>query len=201
MLQRTQIQKRPCGFSLIDMLIGLAVIALLAVAIVPQFYSFKRSAYTAQGKLVSEYLAKTMKGYHRLNDRYPTWRELGMVTTRLQHPNLPLTSPAYAYFSGWTGKASQLPIGDDYVLLTNEANRALISEIDSRFGKGILAKIEPAFFDAPKSTLVLVDVMGGEAFFPKGQQIIHAFSIGVVGPGQESFSTFLSCQLFLTPCT
>jgi len=189
------------GFTLIDVLIGLAVVALLLVAIVPQFYSFKRHSYAAQGKLVAEYLAKTMKGYYRLNDRYPTWRELGMVTTRLQNPNLPLTSSAYAYFSGWTGKANQLPIGDDYVLLTNEANRALISEIDSRFGKGILAKIEPAFFNPPKSTLVLVDVMGGDAFFPKGHQVIHAFSMGVVAPGEESFSTFLSCQLFLTPCT
>ncbi|MBF0274638.1 MAG: prepilin-type N-terminal cleavage/methylation domain-containing protein [Nitrospinae bacterium] len=60
------------GFTLIELMIVIAIIGILASIVIPQFIEYKRKAYDASVKSDLSALATEMETYYISNSTYPT---------------------------------------------------------------------------------------------------------------------------------
>jgi len=71
------------GFTIVELLIVIVVIAILAAITIVAYNGIQARAHTTAQKTTAENLAKKMEAYNAVNNAYPTFSAAGAITTGL----------------------------------------------------------------------------------------------------------------------
>lgn len=84
------IKRKQSGFTIVELLIVIVVIAILAAITIVAYNGIQQRSHTTAQKTTAENLAKKVEAYNALNNAYPVWHTTNDVTTQLS--NDPTTS-------------------------------------------------------------------------------------------------------------
>lgn len=75
--------KKERGFTLVELLIVIVVIAILAAITIVAYNGIQQRAHTTSAKTAAENLAKKIEAYNAVNNQYPTSNTAALMTTAL----------------------------------------------------------------------------------------------------------------------
>ena len=86
------------GFTIVELVIAIAVIAILAIITVSSYISVKNKNMTAAGETTAQQAVLKVKGWYSTNSTWPTL--VSLKSTTIAEAKLPKPSAVYAWVNG-----------------------------------------------------------------------------------------------------